>query len=88
MNKENKCALCSHRSVHNGICLIDNQDCKFKPNIYSKIFIEELEKLKEEVKNLCFVTYSMDGNTMFDITKGEIIYRINKHIEELKGENK
>ena len=49
--------------------------------------VEELEKLKEEVENLCFVMYSMDGKTMFDITKSEIVYRINKHIEELKGDN-
>lgn len=48
--------------------------------------IEELEKLKEEVANLCFIMYSNDGKNMVDITKDEIVYRINKHIEELKGE--
>ena len=86
MNKENKCALCSHRSIHNGSCLVDNEGCKFKPNGYGKIFIEELEKLKEEVANLCYISYSNDGKNMVDITKSDIVYRINKHIEELKGE--
>lgn len=49
--------------------------------------IEELEKIKEEVVNLCFIMYSNDGKNMVDITKDEIVYRINKHIAELKGEN-
>ena len=58
----------------------------FKEGLNSAI--EDLEKLKEEVANLCYVMYSNDGKNMVDITKNDIIYRINNRIEKLKGENK
>ena len=91
MNKENKCALCSHRrtdfyyrSAHNGICLVARQGCKFEPNVYSIIFAEELEKIKAEFLDRCQNYYRFDN----EIILNGFEELIDKHIAELKGEDK
>ena len=85
MNKENKCALCSHRSIHNGICLVDNKGCKFKPNGYCKIFSEELEKIRKEIeKDQEQMANEKDFGRYYGM--GWSIRIIDNHISELKGE--
>lgn len=82
MNKENKCALCSNRSIHNGSCLVDNKGCKFKPNGYVKIFAEELETIKVEMQKRCD-EFRWDND---DIVSEALIKIVDKHISEMKGE--
>lgn len=92
MNKENKCALCSHRSVHNGSCLVDNQGCKFKPNAYCEMFAEELEKIKADIIKYHQIecNRNCDNCKYIDCIEAEDavadIKIIDKHISELKGE--
>lgn len=87
MNKENKCALCSHRSYHNGSCLVDNQGCKFKPNAFSIIFTDELEKIKAEIKVNAHGEYDFEGYCREEkISIKEVNKIIDNYIAELKGE--
>ena len=90
MNKENKCALCTHRSAHNGSCLIQNcliQDCKFRPNGYAELFEEELQKIKAEFKELqkAHHIWLIDQDILIDECS-EIIDKHISEISELKGE--
>lgn len=82
---DKKCMYCMHISQFFDGCNLFCE-CKYEPNFIAKRFIEELEKIKDEIK--ANRDEWIKGKDAEWHTYDRCIYIIDKHIAELKGENK
>lgn len=78
---DKKCLYCTNVSQSFDCNLI--LECKYEPNFITNKFIEELEKIKAEIEG---INKSNDSMYCVGVTNALII--LDKHIYELKGEQK
>lgn len=85
-----ECKRCWNYMVCENGCYGSTEPCehwegKYEPNFIASRFIEELEKIKDEIQGLIDFEESCCGNTTLGY---ECLSVINNKISELKGENR